>query len=339
MSAAFLLALAALAAALAALFIALALPLLRRVALAMPGARSSHKAPIPQMGGVFVLAAAFIVTVGALAMEGRGLAPARLASVSALAPAFACALALCAVGAVDDMRRLPAGLRLALYLALAGAFVLAQGPDMRLAPALPFALEAALVTLAIVWAMNLTNFMDGIDGIVVAQFAPAFASVAALALAGASGAGEGALAAALAGALLGFFAFNRPRASLFLGDAGSVPLGFLGAALAWRVAHDVNVFAAVAPFLYFIADASLTLARRVMRKEAVWRAHRSHFYQCAFDAGQSNWSIIARVAACALALAALAYSSRGAGAWTLAAFAALACGLVALLLRSLRARG
>jgi UDP-N-acetylmuramyl pentapeptide phosphotransferase/UDP-N-acetylglucosamine-1-phosphate transferase len=330
MSAALLLGLAALSGAFAALSIALALPLLRRVALAMPGARSSHKAPTPQMGGIFVLAAAFLVTICALALEGRGHA------FAGLAPAFACALALCAVGAVDDMRRLPAGLRLALYVALAGAFVLAQGSEMRLAPALPFALEAALVTLAIVWAMNLTNFMDGVDGIVVAQFVPAFALVAALALAGASGVGEGALAAALAGALIGFFVFNRPRASLFLGDAGSVPLGFLGAALAWRVAHDVNLFAAIAPFLYFIADASLTLAGRALRGEAVWRAHRSHFYQRAFDAGQSNWSIIARVAVCACALAALAYVSQGTSPWTLAAFAALACVLVALLLRSLR---
>jgi UDP-N-acetylmuramyl pentapeptide phosphotransferase/UDP-N-acetylglucosamine-1-phosphate transferase len=333
MSGAFLLTVAAASAVVAALAIRIALPFLRRVALVTPGARSSHKSPAPQMGGVFVLAGAFLVAAGALAFVGQG------ESVLRLAPALACALALCVVGAVDDLRRLPAGVRLTLYLALAGAFVASQGATMRLAPAVPFALEAVCLTLAIVWAMNLTNFMDGIDGIVVAQFTPAFAGFAALALAGALGMGEGALAGALAGALLGFFVYNRPRAALFLGDAGSVPLGFLGAALAWRVAHEVTLFAAVAPFLYFIADASFTLARRLMAREQVWRPHRSHFYQRAFDAGQSNWSIIARVGACASALSALAFVSREASAATLAGASLLACMATALLVQSLRKRG
>ena len=331
--AAFLLALAAASATASALAIWIALPLLRRIAMAAPGARSSHKTPVPQMGGACVLAAAFAVLAAGLALQGGP------GAWTGLAPALLCAAALCVVGALDDIWRLPVWLRLALYFLCAGAFVLAQGPALRLFPALPFALEAALAALAIVWAMNLTNFMDGIDGIVATQFAPAFACFAALAATGAWASGEGALAAALAGGLLGFFAFNRPRASVFLGDAGSVPLGFLGAALAWRVAHEVNLFAAAAPFLYFIADASLTLARRLARGEKVWRAHRGHFYQRAFDAGQSNWSILRRVGACACALGALAFASRGAAASEIALYALISCALTAWLLHSLRRGG
>jgi UDP-N-acetylmuramyl pentapeptide phosphotransferase/UDP-N-acetylglucosamine-1-phosphate transferase len=321
----FLLALALAGFALTAFAIYLALPRLSRIALALPGARSSHKTPVPQLGGAFVLAGAFLA-MGALAPS---------TAFAGLAIAMACALIVCIVGALDDIRRLPIALRFVLYMAVVALFVFSEGGDNRLAPQVPYAIEFVGVCLALFWFMNLTNFMDGIDGIVVAQFVPLFAFAALLGGLGLLGAAEGALGAALAGALLGFFIFNRPRARLFLGDAGSVPLGFLGGVLCYRIARDVSLFAALAPPLYFIADSSLTLCKRILRGERFWLPHRAHFYQQAFDAGQSNWSIITRVASFTLSLCALAFAAIGQDPGTLMSLGALAILTVIGLLMSL----
>ena len=308
--------------AVTAISIYIALPRLSRIALALPGARSSHRTPVPQLGGAFVLAGAFIAMIA-------------LSQFTGLTTAIVCALAVCVVGALDDIRRLPIAVRFVLYMAVVALFVFNEGGDRRLAPQVPYAIEFLGICLALFWFMNLTNFMDGIDGIVVAQFVPLFAFVALLGGLGFMSATEGALGAALAGALLGFFIFNRPRARLFLGDAGSVPLGFLGGVLCYRIARDVSLFAALAPPLYFIADASITLCKRILRGERFWLPHRAHFYQQAFDAGQSNWSIIARVAMFTLSLCALAFAGLGQDASTLTSLAALAVLTVSGLLLSL----
>lgn len=318
-------ALGLLACALTAASIYAALPRLGRIAPALPGARSSHKVPVPQLGGAFVLGGA----LAALCAFGPADA------LAGLWVAVACALALCAIGAVDDMRPLPVWMRFCFYVCAAALFVFSEGAERRLAPQAPYAIEFIGVCLALFWFMNLTNFMDGIDGIVVAQFAPLFSFAALLGMIGVLGGAESALGAALAGGLLGFFIFNKPRARLFLGDAGSVPLGFLGGVLCYRIARDVNLLAALAPPLYFIADASLTLCKRILRKERFWLPHRAHFYQRAFDSGQSNWSIIARVALAALALCALAFAGLGQDVNMLSWLAALAALIVGSLLLSL----
>lgn len=313
--------------AFAATSIYLVLPSLARIAPAMPGARSSHKLAVPQLGGVFVLGGA-LAALFALGPPGAS---------SQLYPAIACAIGLCAIGAVDDMRRLPISFRFVVYMAAAALFVLSEGSASRLAPQAPYALEFVGVCLVLFWFMNLTNFMDGIDGIVVAQFVPVFAFAALLCAMSVLGFAEGALGAALAGGLLGFFIFNKPRARLFLGDAGSVPLGFLGGVLCYRIARDVNLLAALAPPLYFIADSSLTLCRRIFRGDRFWLPHRAHFYQQAFDAGQSNWSIIARVALSALALCALAFAGLEQDFNTLLSLGVISILVIVSLLLSLRA--
>ena len=89
------------------------------------------------------------------------------------------------------------------------------------------------------------------------------------------------VAASIAAAAAAFLVFNFPPAKVFMGDAGSIPLGFLAAALGilgWRAGHWPPWFP-VLVFSPFIIDASLTLARRAVRGERVWRAHRSHYYQ------------------------------------------------------------
>ena len=146
-----------------ALIVALG-PLLRRYALARPNARSSHETPTPQGGGIAVLGGAVLAIAGAGFILG--------VDVWSLAPALAAAAVLAVVGAVDDIRLLPAGPRLALQAVAVAAVVLATGPDVRIVPALPQAVETAALVLAVIWFVNLVNFMDGLDWMTVAEVVP-----------------------------------------------------------------------------------------------------------------------------------------------------------------------
>ncbi|SIQ96071.1 UDP-N-acetylmuramyl pentapeptide phosphotransferase/UDP-N-acetylglucosamine-1-phosphate transferase [Bosea sp. TND4EK4] len=296
------LAIAVAAAFAAAMLCVLLRPLLLRYALARPNARSSHKTPTPQGGGIAVLAGAFLALLSALLLD-----PLEAEAMRALLVVAAGAAALAVVGAWDDIRPLPASLRLLLQAACVG-FVLTQAaPQLRLFPEiLPLPAERGLALLAGIWFVNLVNFIDGLDWITVAAFVP-FSGL--LALCGATGIVDpatGWLAAALLGGLVGFAPFNKPVARLFLGDVGSLPLGLLGAYLLYRLAGTGAFAAAVILPLYSIADATLTLLRRLLRGEKVWEAHRSHFYQQATVNGFSVPGVVGRVAALNLVLAGLA---------------------------------
>lgn len=296
---------ALIAAAAAAPLCVLLRPLLVRYALARPNARSSHHAPVPQGGGIAVLAGAFL-SLGLASLAWPPAEPER----QGLWLVMVAALTIAAVGAWDDIRPLPAGLRLALQALCVGLVLFQAAPGVRLFPeALPLALERGLALLAGVWFVNLVNFIDGIDWITVAGLAPL---AGALALAGALGVvdpTEGWLAAALFGGLLGFAPFNKPVARLFLGDVGSLPIGLISAYLLYRLAGTGAFVAALILPLYHVMDATITLLRRLARRERVWEAHRSHFYQQATTNGFSVMQVVMRVALLNIALIALATAS------------------------------
>src|SRR5262249_39084277 len=137
------------------------------------------------------------------------------------------ALALAAAGAVDDIRPLSVAFRLALQCA-AVALVLAFIPaDFRVVPALPWWLDRAGLLLGGMWFVNLTNFMDGIDWMMVAETVPITGAVILLGFMGVVPAVPLTMAVALFGAIIGFAPFNKPVARLFLGDVGSLPIGLL----------------------------------------------------------------------------------------------------------------
>jgi UDP-N-acetylmuramyl pentapeptide phosphotransferase/UDP-N-acetylglucosamine-1-phosphate transferase len=142
-------------------------------------------------------------------------------------------------------------------------------------------------------------------------------------------------AAGLFGAMLGFAPFNRPVASMFLGDVGSLPIGLICGWLLLELAGRGHVAAALLLPLYYLADATLTLARRILAGEKFWRAHRDHFYQRATRRGLATWQVIARVATCNILLCSIALLI--AGRPPTAQFAALALGVaaVAFLMRDL----
>lgn len=291
-------------AVIAAGLITLLYPYLRRLALVHPNARSSHASPTPQGGGIAVIAAAILcasATALILAIPAEG--------AVGLAIALGAALALAVVGAIDDIRGLSAPPRLLFQFAAVAAVIATMPSEWRLTPLVPWWVERVVLLVAGVWFVNLVNFMDGLDWITVAEVVPV---AGALTLAGAMGAlpPEGTIVAiALGGAMLGFAPFNRPRATLFLGDAGSLSIALLLCWLLLLLVGRGHVAAALLLPLYYLADATLTLFRRLLRGERVWQAHRTHFYQRATDRGFTPMQIVARVFGLNLVLAALALAS------------------------------
>jgi UDP-N-acetylmuramyl pentapeptide phosphotransferase/UDP-N-acetylglucosamine-1-phosphate transferase len=159
---------------------------------------------------------------------------------------------------------------------------------------MPLWLERALLVLGMVWFVNAVNFLDGLDWMMVAQVVPIALGVVVLQALGAVPPTIGLLALALLGATLGFAMFNKHPASIFLGDAGSLPIGLCLAVMLIFVA-ETNLAAALLLALYTLADATLTLFRRMLAGERISSAHRTHFYQRAVAQGSSVPQVTARV--------------------------------------------
>lgn len=314
--------------ALSAGLVVLLMPILREYALARPNARSSHKVPTPQGGGIAVVAAALAIPLATLLALGAPPSPGLYAALAGAA------ILLAGIGAWDDIRPLHPGPRLAAQGAcvalLVGATPLA-GPI--LPEGWPAGIEIAFAILAGLWFVNLVNFMDGLDWITAAQMVPATAALALLGAAGVIDPLPALVAASLCGGLVGFAFFNKPVARLFLGDVGSLPIGLLVAWLLYVLAGEGHLVAAILIPLYSCADATITLVRRILRGERLWEAHRTHFYQRATDRGLSAMQVSAHVFAVNVALALLAAGAiiaQGALARGLALLAG--AGLVALVL-------
>ncbi|WP_024574742.1 MULTISPECIES: glycosyltransferase family 4 protein [unclassified Afipia] len=274
-------------------------PLLERYALARPNARSSHSVPTPQGGGAAVIIA--VITSVAVSASVFG-----AANVSSLFAIFAATILLALVGAYDDLRTMPVGPRL-LMQAVAVGMVLATLPaEFHLVPTLPVWLERSLLLIGGLWFVNLVNFMDGLDWITVAETVPVTAALALFGFYGELSPGPTIVALALCGAMIGFAPFNKPVAKLFLGDVGSLPIGLLMGWCLLQLAGHGHLLAALLLPLYYLADATITLFRRLMRGEAVWIAHRSHFYQQATNNGFSVTQVVGEVFVLNIVLAALA---------------------------------
>ena len=277
-------------------------PLLVRYALARPNARSSHVQPTPQGGGIAVV-------VAALASLWLGAALAGLAGESQLAGLTLAAAILALIGVVDDIRGVGPVSRLLVQAVAVGVVIATLPSDFRIVPLLPRALEWVLLLVGGVWFVNLVNFMDGIDWMTVAETVPITAGVGLLGLLGAVPLSAVLVALALLGATVGFAPFNRPVARLFLGDVGSLPIGLMLGWILMMLASRGHLAAALLLPLYYLADATITLARRLARREAVWQAHRTHFYQRATDGGFAVKEIVVRIFVLNIALATLALVS------------------------------
>ncbi len=274
-------------------------PVLERHALAKPNARSSHRRPTPQGGGIAVIAATGVATALGIFILGASF-------TASLVTAFVSVVVMACIGAADDVRPLDVAPRLALQALAVLATIYTLPDDLRVISFLPLWLERLLLFAGGLWFVNLVNFMDGIDWMTVAEVVPITAALVALGCLGALAREAIAVALALCGAMLGFAYFNRPTAKLFLGDVGSLPIGLLLGWLLVLLAGTGHFTAALLLPLYYLADATLTLIRRWSNGERVWQAHRTHYYQRATDRGFSVTEIVARVFAVNVALAVLA---------------------------------
>ena len=244
----------------------LLLPATQRWFLDHPNQRSLHASPVPRTGGLGVVPA---LSVGML-----------IAGSDTLLVALAVGLMLLSV--LDDWKPLPASWRLLGHFSAAAAFVLVCFPGAGW-------IELTLLALGVAWMTNLYNFMDGADGLAGGMAVVGFCAYAAAAgLAG--NAMLAVMSLCVAAAAAAFLMFNFPPARIFMGDSGSIPLGFLAAALGlqgWRVGSWPLWFPLVV-FAPFVVDASVTLARRALRRERFWQAHRSHYYQRLVLSGWSH---------------------------------------------------
>jgi len=249
--------------------------LLAHAILDRPNERSSHAAPVPRGGGIAVL----LVLLPAWAIA----APERW-------PLLLAALGLAAIGWWDDLRGLAPWPRLAAQAVAVAVGLWQLGPVTR--GLLPPVLDLGLAGLLWLWFVNLFNFMDGIDGIAGVEAVSIGLGLAVLAL---SLGGFGDLAApavALVGAALGFLYWNWHPAKLFLGDVGSQSLGYLlGFLLLAAVAHGAWAAALILP-LYFLVDATWTLARRAAAGEPILSAHAQHIYQRAVRLGRRHDEVV-----------------------------------------------
>ena len=276
------------------------LPWLLRHALARPNARSSHRIPTPQGAGIAVIAATLAVAGAIACTTPNSNIPFAI---------FAASLFMGIVGFADDIKSIPVLARLLLQAVAVGAILFTAPADIRIVPACPLWIERGLLLLAGLWFVNLVNFMDGLDWITVAEVVPVTGAMIVLGSLGAFPISATVVAAALCGAMIGFAPFNRPVAKIFLGDVGSLPIGLL---LGWcllQLAYNHHLAAALLLPLYYLSDATVTLLRRLARREPFWAAHRSHFYQRATDNGFTVLRVVSEVFALNLGLAVLAIAS------------------------------
>ncbi len=260
-----------------------------RAILDHPNERSSHVTPTPRGAGLAVVGVVLMAWSLLSVLTGR---------MGLHWPVFTAALAIAAISWRDDLRGLPALPRLAAQaLAVAVGMTALPGEGPIFQGLLPAPLDTAVAALGWLWFINLFNFMDGIDGISGIQATAVGGGLFLVALIGGWQNEAGLYGLIVAAAALGFLPWNWHPARIFLGDVGSVTLGYLiGWLLLGAAAEGYWAVALLLP-LYYLADATLTLFSRLRRREPVWRAHRKHYYQRAIRRGLSHGAVVGTVMA------------------------------------------
>lgn len=246
-----------------------------------PNERSLHARSTPRSGGLAILIA-IIVSAATVSL---------FHPLRDLAAITASIFMVAGVSFLDDRYSIAPGYRIVVHILAAavilyGGFYLQKLEVLGMSWQWPYAMGAVISLLYIIWMINLYNFMDGMDGFAGGMAVSGFAVFAVL--------GWMAdhdvffiISLIIAASSAGFLVFNFPPARIFMGDVGSSTLGVLAATLSLWGAKD-NVFpfwAAVLVFSPFIMDATVTLLRRLWRREKIWQAHKTHYYQQLVQAG------------------------------------------------------
>jgi UDP-N-acetylmuramyl pentapeptide phosphotransferase/UDP-N-acetylglucosamine-1-phosphate transferase len=258
------------------------------VSLDHPNERSLHDMPTPRTGGIAIMGALYLGVLIFGALSWIRSSPDEPIAVFDSTGWWILMMTgvISIVSLMDDRKGLPIAVRFGVHLLAATLLVIGSG--LALPPtAVPVLglikwgwITAPLTVLFLVWMANLYNFMDGMDG-----FAGGM-TVIGCGLLGYLGWQAhhpvilviGTLQSAAAA---GFLVHNFPPAKIFMGDVGSVATGFLVAALIVLGCRDgvFDLWVPLIAFSPFVLDATVTLARRTLRYEHVWEAHRDHYYQ------------------------------------------------------------
>jgi UDP-GlcNAc:undecaprenyl-phosphate/decaprenyl-phosphate GlcNAc-1-phosphate transferase len=270
-----------------------------------PNHRSLHTDPTPKVGGIGI-ATGFIASVVVVSLFVK-------LSLNILLPTLLAYTVLACVSAVDDAVKLSIRVRLTLHFLVAliwltWCFALPQPSIPKWPLLLHIVSISVVIAFGMVWATNLFNFMDGADGLAGSMALLGFASYGIAS----SVVGDKTLlflCVCTCGALVSFLYFNWPAAKVFLGDSGSIPLGFLAAAIGtvgvflehWPVDFPLMLFA------MFWVDATFTLAQRFIKGRRLGEAHRDHWYQKAIQGGNSHRKVLiihlmCNIVICGLAL-------------------------------------
>ena len=250
-----------------------------------PNERSLHTDATSRSGGIAMLAGLCLGLVVALPNLPFSAFPTGV---------VVAVVAVGTVSLVDDVRGLSPGYRLLVHAAAATCVAwngLVLGP-LEVAGhhwSLPVVLSVVLTIVALVWSVNLYNFMDGMDGLAGGMAVVGFGTFALLGLLHGNEV-FGLLAALVASAAGGFLVLNWAPAKIFMGDTGASVLGLLAGVLCiWGQRDEVFPFwIGLLVFSPFWVDATYTLIRRALRGDVVWRAHRDHCYQRLVRAGWSH---------------------------------------------------
>ena len=236
-----------------------------------PNERSMHRAPVPRGGGIAIWLTIFPMWILYDLFTGHLLTHICLMIGTA---------ALITVSWLDDKKSLPARERFMVHImAVALGLISLPIDQFVFQGVLPLWLDRVVAGFAWIWFINLTNFMDGIDGITGVQNIHTSLGFIIIAALTATMPHHSIIAACILGASIGFLIWNWHPAKLFMGDVGSIPLGYLLGFLMMMLAINGYLGIGLAIPLYYVTDASITLIRRIIEKKKFWQAHREHFYQ------------------------------------------------------------
>lgn len=267
-----------------------------------PNDRSLHHVPTPKMGGLAIVASSAIgiMFIALLRNSGVWSSSNGLEGPSQVLWMLGGVLFLAIVSFLDDRRGIPIWFRFACHFLAACAVVF--GGDVRLTllhvPGLAeieLGWLAAPLTLGfLVWMTNLYNFMDGMDGFAGGMTVLGFGMLAYFFWI----ADQPVLffvSLLQAAAALGFLLHNFPPARIFMGDVGSITTGFLAGTLGVLGCRErvFDLWVPLVIFSPFILDATVTLVRRAVRGERIWKAHREHYYQRVVLSGWSHRRTVA----------------------------------------------
>lgn len=257
----------------------------------VPNARSNHTLPTPRGAGLGIMVVLLPSLCLLSVMDMR---------IEQYIPLYACAALLSLFSFIDDVKSLSVVIRFIAQIiaVIVGIYLVYDDGKQLFAIYISVEIEMVIVGLLWVWFINLYNFMDGIDGItacetffiaagifvyhVISPFAATFLPV---------------WCVAIAGCTVGFYIWNRSPARIFLGDSGSILLGYLLGFMLIQCALDSHLAVALLIPLYYLMDSSITLLKRMVNGEKIWQAHSQHYYQQAVRSGASHQQVIIVLAA------------------------------------------